>query len=250
MHPLVFHIKRAHWRCVARLEPEIRQFEMTCARFDVMHALDSSFGGALTQAQLARQLGVSRQTIWEMVIRMVRRRLVSKGDDPNMGRVVVQLTAKGHRCVAKARRLLRYDRVQSALRACFSWLEPEPARRDIALLKYNVRFVARGFGDTSTYGDFIDECFHPKPPVFGRKRPPSPVTTGADFPDSQDHARPPDTPALPSAPHAADAQPSQASQSSQPSPAAPLWIDGLWRVSVLDAITAWRGGPLSLRMRG
>ena len=136
MHPLVFHIKRAHWRCLARLEPDIRHLDMTCARFDVMHAIDSSEQRALTQAQLARQLGVSRQTIWEMVLRMVRHRLVTKSDDPNIGRVVVRLTTKGRRRVARSRVLLGFDRVQRALRTCFSWLEPQRALRRPRLRRY------------------------------------------------------------------------------------------------------------------
>ena len=226
MHPLVFHIKRAHWRCLARLEPDIRHLDMTCARFDVMHAIDSSEQRALTQAQLARQLGVARQTIWEMVLRMVRHRLVTKSDDPNIGRVVVRLTAKGRRRVARSRVLLGFDRVQRALRTCFSWLEPEHARRDIAMLKYNARFVARGFGDTSTYGDFIDECFNPKPPVFGQST--APPAGGACAPTPE--------------PAPAPARP-------QPSQTPPLSTDEFRCFSVLDAITAWRGGPLSLRFR-
>src|SRR6185436_6137237 len=154
------------------------------------------------------------------------------------GRVLVQLTTKGRRRVARSRVLLGFDRVQRALRTCFSWLEPERARRDIALLKYNARFVARGFGDTSTYGDFIDECFNPKPPVFGRKR--QRPARGADFPATHDDARPPDTPVLPTAP---TPKPAPAPSEAQPSQPAPLGIDDDWRVNVLDAIAAWRDGP-------
>src|SRR6185436_9360534 len=116
------------------------------------------------------------------------------------GRVLVQLTAKGRHCVAKARRRLRFRRVQRALRTCFSWLEPERARRDIAMLKYNARFVARGFGDTSTYGDFIDECFNPKPPVFGQST--APLAGGAYAPTPEPAPAParPQTPQTPQTP--------------------------------------------------
>jgi len=245
MHPLLFHFKRAHWRCVGVFGKEIRELEMTCARLEVMHAIDKSVYRLMTQAQLARLLGVRRQTIWEIVDRMVRLRLVRK---IRGRRVVVQLTAKGLRRVKKARRLLRFASVQRTLRTCFPWLrlKPRRARRDISLLKWHTRTVARGLGDTSSYGDSIDPIFHPKPPDFAR-----------NFARNQERKRRQqerralrDTPRMPSPPPTApDPAPAPAERQSAP-PAPPersaTRSDGLWRVDVFAELNAAaRGGPTS-----
>ena len=166
MHPIVFHFKRTHLRCVALFGKELRKIEMTCARVDVMHALDRSYRGLLTQSQIARELGVCRQTIAEMVDRMERRGLVRKLWW-SCRTVLVQLTDKGRRCIQEARHILRFERVHYTLRACFSH-RAEAERRSISLLKWDIRAIAQGLGDRSTYGDSIDECFHPKPPVGGQ----------------------------------------------------------------------------------
>jgi len=245
MHPLLFHFKRAHWRCVGVFGKEIRELEMTCARLEVMHAIDKSVYRLMTQAQLARLLGVRRQTIWEIVDRMVRLRLVRK---IRGRRVVVQLTAKGRRRVKKARRLLRFASVQRTLRTCFPWLrlKPRRARRDISLLKWHTRTVARGLGDTSSYGDSIDPIFHPKPPDFAR-----------NFARNQERKRRQqerralrDTPRRPSPPPTAP-DPAPAPAERQSSPPAPrersaTRSDGLWRVDVFAELNAAaRGGPTS-----
>ena len=218
---------------------------MTCARLEVMHAVDKSVYRLMTQAQLARLLGVRRQTIWEIVDRMVRLRLVRK---IRGRRVVVQLTAKGLRRVKKARRLLRFASVQRTLRTCFPWLrlKPRRARRDISLLKWHTRTVARGLGDTSSYGDSIDPIFHPKPPDFAR-----------NFARNQERKRRQqerralrDTPRRPSPPPTAP-DPAPAPAERQSSPPAPrersaTRSDGLWRVDVFAELNAAaRGGPTS-----
>ena len=218
---------------------------MTCARLEVMHAIDKSVYRLMTQAQLARLLGVRRQTIWEIVDRMVRLRLVRK---IRGRRVVVQLTAKGLRRVKKARRLLRFASVQRTLRTCFPWLrlKPRRARRDISLLKWNTRTVARGLGDTSSYGDSIDPIFHPKPPDFAR-----------NFARNQERKRRQqarralrDTPRTPSPPPTAP-DPAAAPAEPQSAPPAPpersaTRSDGLWRVDVFAELNAAaRGGPTS-----
>jgi len=216
---------------------------MTCARLEVMHAIDKSVYRLMTQAQLARLLGVRRQTIWEIVDRMVRLRLVRK---IRGRRVVVQLTAKGLRRVKKARRLLRFAQVQRTLRTCFPWLrlKPRRARRDISLLKWHTRTVARGLGDTSSYGDSIDPIFHPKPPDFARNfaRNQERKRRQQERRALRDTARRPSPP--PTAPDPAPAE----RQSAPPAPpersATPS--DGLWRVDVFAELNAAaRGGPTS-----
>jgi len=201
-----------------------------------MHVLESSYRGMRTQAALARELGVSRQTIWEMVVRMVRHRLVDKSDDQDTGRVVVQLTAKGRQCVAEARHALRYPRIERALRSCFPWLvEPRRARRNVTLLKYDVSAVARGFGDTSSYGDFIDPYLNPKSPDFGRKRRRRPILAAVAAPAPTPSALPARSPPTP--PH-------------PPQPTRPLpWIDDPRPVNAIEAIAAWEAGRASRRIK-
>ena len=236
MHPLVFQIKRAHWRSVAVFGSTIRHLELTCARFDLMHALQSSPYGLLTQSKLARQLGVSRQTVWEMVVRMRRHRLVKKSRDPDSGRVFVELTRKGKRAITQAHlKLMKYGRVRRALRKCFPWFDTRDVRGLLSELKYHVRFIAVGFGDTSSYGEFIDPAFNPKPPDFGRARErrlwrqrifgPPPNTNV--FPPEPPPPTPPPTP---------------------PAPPRELRSSDLeWSVNIFDAIATWKRERLGLR---
>jgi len=127
MHPMAFVHKRAHLSAVARgREMLARVPDMTPARFDILYLIheqriDVASGlrsNAMTQAGIPHLLGLRRQTVWQVVERLVELGLLRKrknecGPDPR--RNVLSLTEEGLR------------RIRQAMGAAFSEQLPLPS---------------------------------------------------------------------------------------------------------------------------
>ncbi len=114
MHPMSFLQKRSHLCAVARgREMFAGVADMTPARFDILYLLheqvsDVASGArsnTIAQAWLRRLLGLSRQTVWKMVERLVELGLLAKTKDvhgPDRRRNILSLTAEGIRRIRQA----------------------------------------------------------------------------------------------------------------------------------------------------
>jgi DNA-binding MarR family transcriptional regulator len=113
MHPMSFHQKRAHLCAVARgREMFAGVADMTPARFDILNLIYRRCskrmrmvcGHEIEQAAVTRALGLSRQTVWKMVERLVELRLITRTKDPNFNarRNILTLTEEGVRRVRQA----------------------------------------------------------------------------------------------------------------------------------------------------
>ena len=114
MHPMSFLQKRSHLCAVARGREMFEGVaDMTPARFDILYLLheqvsDVASGArsnCIAQARLRRLLGLSRQTVWKMVERLVELGLLSKKKDtfgPDRRRNILSLTAEGIRRIRQA----------------------------------------------------------------------------------------------------------------------------------------------------
>ena len=114
MHPMSFLQKRSHLCAVARGREMFEGVEdMTPARFDILYLLHEQMidvvsrarSNTIAQAQLRRLLGLSRQTVWKMVERLVELGLITKkkdiyGADPR--RNILALTVEGMRRIRQA----------------------------------------------------------------------------------------------------------------------------------------------------
>ena len=106
--------KRSHLCAVARgREMFAGVADMTPARFDILYLLheqvsDVASGArsnTIAQARLRRLLGLSRQTVWKMVERLVELGLLAKTKDvhgPDRRRNILSLTAEGIRRIRQA----------------------------------------------------------------------------------------------------------------------------------------------------
>ena len=114
MHPMSFLQKRSHLCAVARGREMFAEVaDMTPARFDILYLLheqvsDVASGArsnTIAQARLRRLLGLSRQTVWKMVERLVELGLLVKTKDvhgPDRRRNILSLTAEGIRRTRQA----------------------------------------------------------------------------------------------------------------------------------------------------
>lgn len=133
MHPMAFYQKRAHLGATARgMEMFAHVPHMTPARFDLLfliyrssrelerqlgpHSVERSCGYALSQATITETLGLSRQTIWKMVERLIELGVVTKSKDRHglSRRNIVHLTDEGVLIV------------RAAINAAFSERKPLP----------------------------------------------------------------------------------------------------------------------------
>ena len=114
MHPLSFLLKRGHLSAVATGRKMFERVpDMTPARFDLLYVIHERGGRArgsrkvpiMPQAELRRQLGLARQTVWKMVQRLVELGLLKKMQD-NHGaderRILLKLTEEGIKRIRKA----------------------------------------------------------------------------------------------------------------------------------------------------
>jgi len=114
MHPMSFLQKRSHLCAVARgREMFDGVADMTPARFDILYLLHEEMvdvvsrvrSNTIEQARVRRLLGLSRQTVWKMVERLVELGLVTKKKDSygaDRRRNILSLTAEGIRRIRQA----------------------------------------------------------------------------------------------------------------------------------------------------
>ncbi len=123
MHPLAFHHKRLHLGVTAVGRQMFAHIEeMTPARFDILYLLFRSTprkwtgaGYLLPQTAITKKLGLTRQTIWKMVNRLVELGLVEKLKGIfSPRRIALRLTDEGLR------------RIRLAMYAAFSERKPLP----------------------------------------------------------------------------------------------------------------------------
>ncbi len=80
MHIMNFSVKRAHHRILRFTRGILHPFAITPARLDMLQAIDRS-PEVPTQSEIARMLGVTRQTVSEMLDALERLGLVERVDD-------------------------------------------------------------------------------------------------------------------------------------------------------------------------
>ena len=114
MHPMSFLQKRSHLCAVARGREMFEGVaDMTPARFDILYLLHEQVSdvvsgarsNTIAQARLRRLLGLSRQTVWKMVERLVELGLITKTKDVHgvdRRRNILSLTAEGIRRIRQA----------------------------------------------------------------------------------------------------------------------------------------------------
>ena len=135
MHPMSFLQKRSHLCAVARGREMFEGVaDMTPARFDILYLLHEQVSdvvsgarsNTIAQARLRRLLGLSRQTVWKMVERLVELGLITKTKDVHgvdRRRNILSLTTEGIR------------RIRQAFGVAFSEMVPlprdAPAAKDV-----------------------------------------------------------------------------------------------------------------------
>lgn len=112
MHALSYLQKRGHLSAVALGRKMFRNVQgMTPARFDLLHVIflngrklpDGDKRAQMLQASVRRRLGLARQTVWNMVKRLVELGFLERGRHPDVPRqVTLQLTADGLRRMRQA----------------------------------------------------------------------------------------------------------------------------------------------------
>jgi DNA-binding MarR family transcriptional regulator len=127
MHPLSFLQKRGHLSAVATGRKMFaRVSAMTPARFDILYLIHehgrrrgSRATAAMAHADLRRRLGLTRQTVWKLVVRLVELGLLEKQVDPHSRarRILVQLTDEG------------LTRIRQAYSAAFTERYPVPTEK-------------------------------------------------------------------------------------------------------------------------
>ncbi|MBL8606064.1 MAG: MarR family transcriptional regulator [Myxococcales bacterium] len=106
MHVLNFSIKRAHHRIVRFTRGILHPFAITPARFDMLQAIDRQVD-APTQSEIARSLGVTRQTVSEMLDALESLGLVERVDDEvDRRRTLIVLTRAARTLLRRAYAIL------------------------------------------------------------------------------------------------------------------------------------------------
>lgn len=106
MHAVLFSLKRVHQRFLARTRKWTSPFELTPARYDMLHALHQyRFSSRVPQSWLKRTLGVTAPTISRMVTSLVELGMVFRTVDAlDRRRRFVIMTAYGKRMLRCTRR--------------------------------------------------------------------------------------------------------------------------------------------------
>jgi DNA-binding MarR family transcriptional regulator len=86
MHPLQFSLKRAHHRALGLARGMLLPFHITPARLDMLQAIAAAVPEPPTQNELARMLGVTRQTVSEMLDALEALELVTRTPGELRGR--------------------------------------------------------------------------------------------------------------------------------------------------------------------
>ncbi len=106
VHIVNFSIKRTHHRILRFTRGILRPFAITPARLDMLQAIDRS-SEVPTQSEIARMLGVTRQTVSEMLDALESLGLVERVDDEvDRRRTLVVLTSAARTLLRRAHAIL------------------------------------------------------------------------------------------------------------------------------------------------
>ena len=130
MHAVLFSLKRIHQRFLARTRKWTAPFDLTPARYDMLHALhEHRLTPNVPQSFLKRTLGVSAPTISRMVTSLQDLGLVVRiVDVEDRRRRIVLLTAYGKRMLRSARRFAEHS--FKVARALYRTVGTKPRARD------------------------------------------------------------------------------------------------------------------------
>jgi DNA-binding MarR family transcriptional regulator len=151
MHFLSFALKRAHWRCVQTFGDVAALYDLTPARFDLLHVLRQRYGEA-TQAAIRRVLGVGATTVSRMLQSLEKLGFVSRMQHTRDRRMKsVWLTPAGRERVdAILNGLVMTGHFDLAFEGCFQW-PAQGAERTVRILFKVLRYLARKLGDFGSH---------------------------------------------------------------------------------------------------
>jgi DNA-binding MarR family transcriptional regulator len=93
MHALFFRLKRAYQAPLKMFNRRLRAVSLTCARYDLLHALRSRVGRL--QSELWRTLGVTRPVVSRMLKALEAMKLVRRRVAEDKRQRFVELTPRG-----------------------------------------------------------------------------------------------------------------------------------------------------------
>jgi DNA-binding MarR family transcriptional regulator len=93
MHALFFRLKRAYQAPLNTFNRRLRSVSLTCARYDLLHALKSRLGRL--QSELWRTLGVTRPVVCRMLKALEAMKLVRRRVAEDRRQRFVELTPRG-----------------------------------------------------------------------------------------------------------------------------------------------------------
>lgn len=132
-------IKHAHFAQRAAMDNALREMGLTASQWGVLRLLARQ--GSLSNAELARKLACTAQTMWEMTQHLEREGLIERGKHPTHGTVLpIQITPEGRRVLEEANvvvyaieeRMLEglsaeeIERVREVLERCVGNLSAQP----------------------------------------------------------------------------------------------------------------------------
>lgn len=147
MHLLHFSIKRAHHRILRFARGMLHPFAITPARLDMLQAIHRSLE-VPTQSEVARMLGVTRQTVSEMLDALEALGLVVRiDDDVDRRRTLVVLTSAAHTLLRRVHAILVRSGIANTAAARTLVDSPKAPAKVAALigLTKDVRRVLRDF---------------------------------------------------------------------------------------------------------
>ena len=162
MHVIPFHLKRA-WHCtLAHLRRLAKPYDITPARFDLLHLVGNY--GSPAQADLHKALGVSRATTSRMLISLEKLGLIGRrhtyGARKRINRrnYIVVLTDKARQILRAIRMSVIAPWIQLAFECFFlaqGW-GPIRAFWDVDKLSCDLHEIAQHFGDMSEHNYQLD----------------------------------------------------------------------------------------------
>ena len=93
MHGIFFGLKRAYQAPLKTFNARLRPLSLTCARYDLLHALKSRIGRL--QSELWKTLGVTRPVVCRIVKALERMKLIRRRVAKDRRQRFVELTAQG-----------------------------------------------------------------------------------------------------------------------------------------------------------
>lgn len=154
MHAIFFGTKRAFHGVLRITRRLLQRLGLTAARFDMLYAIQRSYGHSLRQSDLRRRLGVTAPTVSRMVTSLedlgfLRR---TREDEDARQRLVV-LTALGLKCIRRAIRVTiksGYAELAVATAVTEDWFDWSSTFHATSELESALRRVRECFRDTAT----------------------------------------------------------------------------------------------------